>query len=149
FAKRIADRINLLKSSRTPLAIVGAAGALAYDAGSSEAEAAGMTPGEARMEGAKDAAIAGGGAAAGTDGLSKILEKVPMLGRALNAGSAMMAPMMAADAYEPTQEELNRDRNIAARYLPSWLQFGAVRDAADMSQVPQRNPLRAPMGAGY
>jgi hypothetical protein len=34
-------------------------------------------------------------------------------------------------------------RNAAARYLPSWMQFGAVKEAADKSQVPERNPLRS------
>ncbi len=142
------SRVARIASKAGKLGIPAAAGALAYDAASSDAEAAGMTPEEARTRGAVAAGTTGATTAGASYGLTKLLEKVPMLGRALNAGSAMFAPSLAADAYDPSQEELNRDRNIAARYLPSWLQGGAIREAADMSQVPPRNPLRAPMGAG-
>jgi hypothetical protein len=146
FAKRIADRINLLKTSRTPLAIVAATGALAYDMGSSEAEAAGMTPGEARLQGGKDAAIAGGGAAGAMYGLSKLGPLARMIAGEGMGWANMPSVIDAATDYPP--DELARARNWAARNLPEWMQVGAVREAADMSQVPQRNPLRSPMGAG-
>jgi hypothetical protein len=52
----------------------------------------------------------------------------------------MTMPAVAADAYDPTQEELNRDRNTAARYLPRAMQFGGVDQAYQMAQVPERAP---------
>lgn len=145
---RVGRAISKTSKALLPLTV----GALAYDAASSEAEAAGATPGEARQSGLVQGGAAAGGTAAGAYGLGKVLEKAPNFSRALGGASSMMAPFLAADAYDPTPEQLAMDRNWAARNLPEFMQFGAVGQARDMAQVPERNPMRrlppAPMGFG-
>lgn len=142
------SRAARIASKAGKLGVPLAAGALAYDAASSDAEAAGMSPAEATTRGAVAGGTTAGATAGAGYGLTQLLRKVPMLGRAISGGGAMMAPMMAADAYDPTPEQLAMDRNSLARTLPSWLRAGAIEDAFQMSEVPPRNPLRVPMGAG-
>jgi len=140
--EKIAGAVKKLATSRKPSMIAGPmiAAGLGYDAASSDAEAAGATPGEARTRGA----VAGTGAAVLTGGAMYGLSKLPKaLTHAAGAGSGLLAPYAAADAYDPSQEDLNRDRNVAARNLPSMLRGGAIEDAYQMAQVPEASPTRS------
>jgi hypothetical protein len=121
------------------------AGGLAYDAARSEAEAAGADRTEARTRGLTAGGVAAGttaGAAYGMNRLARVIS--PVARGAMMIGGEVMAPFAAADAYDPTEEQLARDRNIAARRFPSWARLGAIEDAYQMSQVPERNPGRNP-----
>jgi len=140
--QRIAGAVKRLASSRVASSVLLplAAGALAYDAASNNAEAAGAEPGEARTQGIKEGAAATGGMAAGMYGLSKLPQAVRSAG---GAGMSMLAPYTAADAYDPSPGELNRDRNDAARNLPSFLRAGGVESAYQMAQVPEPSPVRS------
>jgi hypothetical protein len=140
--QKITSAVKKLATSRKPSMIAGPmiAAGLGYDAASSDAEAAGATPAEARTQGA----AAGTGAAAATGGALYGLSKLPKaLTRAAGVGSGLLAPYAAADAYDPSPEELNRDRNVAARNLPSMLRGGAIEDAYQMAQVPEASPTRS------
>jgi hypothetical protein len=116
-----------------------------YDALTNPSEAADGSAPEPMSKGEAAAIGAGTGAATGYgwERLKRALKGIP-LGPAAGIAGEMTMPFVAADAYDPTPEELNRDRNTLARHLPSWMQFGAIKDAADMSQVPPRNPDRVP-----
>ena len=124
-----------------------------YDALRTPAEAADGTK-AAPMSRGKAAAIGAGAGVVGGAGIEKLkqaLGRVPGLakaGRAVGVGSQVLMPMIAADAYDPTQEQLNMDRNTAARYLPEFLQFGAVGRAGEMAEVPEPNPLRTTPSPG-
>ncbi len=123
--------------SKTPLIGPAVAGALAYGMTPDSAEAATGAP--AAGTGTGGALTNAAGAAGAGYGISKLLEKAPNLSRALGIGGAMLMPMAAADAYDPTPEELNRDRNDFARILPSWARAGGLEEAFQMAQVPERN----------
>ncbi len=145
--EKIAGAVKKLSISRKPSVLIGPsiAAGLGYDAASGDAEAAGATPGEARTRGA----VAGTGAAAVTGGAMYGLSKLPKaLTRAVGAGSGLLAPYAAADAYDPSPGELNRDRNVAARNLPSMLRGGGIEDAYQMAQVPEKSPTRSVL-SGY
>ena len=51
-------------------------------------------------------------------------------------------------AMDGTPDQMNMARNKAARYLPEAVQFGAVNEAREMAQVPERNPLSRPIDMG-
>jgi hypothetical protein len=114
-------------------------GVAAYDAVSSQAQAEGATPGAAQAQGAAAGTATGAGVAGAGYGISKVLDKFPNFGKALGIGGAMSVPSLAADAYDPSQEKLNMDRNQAARNFPSWMRGGEVENAYQMAQVPERN----------
>lgn len=115
-------------------------GVVAADAAYNQARARGADTGEAVGDAATTGAAVGGTTAAGLYGANKLLGALPRaVGQAVGAGSTMMAPMAAADAYDPTPEQLNMDRNQIASMLPSWARFGALEDAYQMAQVPERN----------
>jgi hypothetical protein len=140
--QKITSAIKKLSTSRKPSVLIGPmiAAGMGYDAASSEAEAAGATPAEARTRGA----VAGTGAAALTGGAMYGLSKLPqMMGRAAGTGMSMLAPFAAADMYDPTPEELSRDRNAVARKFPRFLHGGAVEDAYQMAQTPEPSPVRS------
>lgn len=150
---RTADKASVIQRAReimrTPgksgilLPFLGpaAAAAIAYMATPSDAQAA---TGEPSTTG-QDTAITNAAGAGGLYyGANKLLQALPKaVGTAAGAGLTMLTPSVAADAYDPTQEELNRDRNIAARYLPSFLRGGYIEDAYQMAQVPERSPVNS------
>ena len=150
FTDRIAKKIKGLSSTRTRLPSLAGpliAGGLAYDIASSDAEARGMTPTERTTRG-----LAAGGAGAGfyeggRRAFNALERLAPNAMRALGGSMAATLPVAAADAYSPDQAELNRDRNIAARNMPSWMRGGYVEDAYQMAQVPEQNPQSMPEGA--
>lgn len=121
-----------------------AMGGLAYDAASSDAEAAGDSAGEAQGKGI----AAGLGAAGATAAVPYAISKLPeALGRAANAGGPGFAPSTVDALTDYSPDDLARGRNALARYLPSGLRGGAVEDAYQMAQVPERNPERSPLAA--
>lgn len=134
------DAINKgTKGAAIPLT----AGALAYAMTPDRAEAADGSAVGGRAEALTNAA----GATGATYGVGKALGALPGVVRRAGGGalSALM-PMAAADAYDPTQEQLNMDRNQAARTFPSFLRGGAVEDAYQMSQVPTQAPVKLSEG---
>lgn len=84
-----------------------------------------------------------GAAAATAYGGNRLLQAIPQMAKtAFSAGGTMLAPQMGADMTDYAPEELNTARNWAARNLPEFAQVGAVGEARDMAQVPERNPAR-------
>ncbi len=133
-----------------PLIAPVVAGSIAYGATPTDAQASTGDSVTGRDEALTNAGVAAGG----TYGISKLLDalKNTGLGRALGGGMtmAMGAPQFATEAYNPPQEEKNRLRNVLAGNLPEWAQVGAIKDAADMSQVPEPSPMRpAPGNPNY
>jgi hypothetical protein len=117
-----------------------------YMAAAGDSEAADGSLGDRATNAAGNFA-AGAGAAYGGSKLVDALSKIaPGVMQGLSAGATMATPFAAADAYDPTQEQLNMDRNIGARILPEFLQFGAIGDAREMAQTPTPNPERRSMG---
>lgn len=111
-----------------------AAGALAYEAAVNEAKAGDNSLGGT---GATAGPLAAGGtAAAGAYGVNKLLERLPA-----GVGEAM-APSMVDAMTDYSPEELNQARNWMARSLPSWMQAGAVKQAAEMAQLPEPDQRR-------
>lgn len=120
------------------------AGLVAADAAYNQARARGADVGEAVGEAAPQAVVAGGGTAAAGYGMNRLLNALPSAaGTALSAGAPLLGPMAAGDITEQSQERLNMDRNIAARYLPSFMRAGRVEEAYQMAQVPERNMGKA------
>jgi hypothetical protein len=117
-----------------------AAGGIAYDAASVDAEAAGLSPEDARQRGMVSGVAAGGATAAIPYAISKLPAAIGTAARA--TGGALM-PQMAADLYDPPSDQLAMDRNMLARQLPSFMRAGAVEDAYQMAQVPERGTTRA------
>lgn len=110
-----------------------AAAGLAYAATPTDANASTDGSVTGQDEALTNAAAAGGISAA----VSKALPRggVAMLGEA-------MTPAAIDAMTDYSQEDLNTARNWAARNLPEWMQAGAVKEAADMSRVPERSPRR-------
>lgn len=120
-----------------------AAGAIAYDAASSDAEAAGDTPMEAGGKGA----LAGFGAAGMTAAVPYALSKLPAsVGRAVATGGPALAggTVEAMTDYSPTEQL--QGRVALGSYLPEWAQSAPIREAHEMAQVPERNPARPRAG---
>lgn len=115
------------------------AGGLAYNMADSPAEAA---DGTGATSDVANKAIAGGTAAGTVAGVQQILSRVPpVVGKALSAGGSMAAPSAMVDA---TDEFASPEaRNWAARNFPEALQFGAVGQAREMAQVPERSPANS------
>ncbi len=138
------------KAGRTPRGKAGllapfAAGALAYDAATSDAEAAGVDPVDARMRGV----TAGAGAAGITAAVPYAISKLPeVVGRAASTASVGLAPGGIDAMTDYSEDELAQGRNMLARYLPSWARAGAVEEAYQASLVPERNPRFAARQAG-
>ena len=145
-AVNAANAGNAGKRVRAKKIIPGLAGpaiaaGLAYAATPSDANASNGADSYTGQDEALTNAAAAGGI---TYGANKLLRLAPALaGQAISTGMAMTAPFAAADAYDPTPEQLAMDRNITARYLPRPLQFGAVSDAYDMAQVPEKGPAHS------
>jgi len=116
-----------------------AAGALAYDAATSDAQAG--TGDETGSDVARGA-VAGGTAAGLVAGGNRLLQAIPAAARtAMGAGATMAMPNEIVNAMDGTPDQMNMARNKAARYLPEAVQFGAVNEAREMAQVPERNPM--------
>lgn len=147
FAERISNRIKLLKTSKTPLVLPLAAGAAAYSMGSDEAEAAGASPGEARIQGGKDAAAMAGGVGAGMWGMSKLPGLAKTLGR-------MSGPMMLNDLgtqahqaiYGSGPRWLDVPERNPNRSQLTMQNSGPMR-SAEALQIPQGIPLPQPDGS--
>lgn len=120
-----------------------AAGALAYDAATSDAQAG--TGDETGSDVARGA-VAGGTAAGLVAGGNRLLQAIPAAARtAMGAGATMAMPNEIVNAMDGTPDQMNMARNKAARYLPEAVQFGAVNEAREMAQVPERNPMSRPI----
>lgn len=115
-----------------------AAGTLAYDAASGDAEAAGATPGEAQARGAVAGVGTGAAATGSAYGLSKLLEKTPAFGKALGMGGGMTAPMFAMDMGPNTQEDANLERSRIAQNWPRIASMLGLTDEMGQ-QLPERN----------
>jgi hypothetical protein len=113
-----------------------AAAGLAYSMTPGSAEAADGSTESNNSQAATNAGVAGT-AAAGYGLLPQVVR------RAAGAGMSMLAPFAAADAYDPTDAELNRDRIDVASRLPKWAQVGALEDAGRATQVPEPSPTRS------
>lgn len=133
--KQVTNKLPMLAA---PLA----AGTIAASMTPTRAEAADGTGGGQDVGEMATNAAGAGAAAAGTGyGINRLAKAVgPVARNALGVAGSMMGPMMAADAYDPDAEKLAMDRNQAARTFPSFLRGGAVEDAYQMAQVPERNP---------
>lgn len=132
------SRAAKLVSKAGKIGIPAAAGALAYDAASSDAEAAGASPTEARMRGAVAGTGTGAATAGSAYGLSKLLAKVPTLGKALGIGGGMTMPLMAMDMGPDTPEAANLERSRIAQNWPRIASMLGLHD--EMGQMlPERN----------
>ncbi len=139
---QILQRLREISTTGGKLALPLAAGAIAYDAAMHPSEAADGTVSDPSMA---RGLVAGGTAAGLVGGANKLLSMLP-------AGASAMygtvnAPQMASDLTDIPQDDLNDIRNKLARNLPSWMQVGAIKQAADMSQVPEPSPVRMQSGA--
>lgn len=144
------SRAGKLISKAGKIGIPAAAGALAYDAVSGEAEAAGASPGEARTAGAVAGTATGGTTAASAYGLGKVLEKMPNLGRALGIGGGMSMPLAAMEIGPDTPEAANLERSRIAQNWPRIASMLGLTDEMGQ-QLPERNMGKTPsgpMGAG-
>lgn len=145
-----ATRKSILDHARTILKLPGkssillpfAAGAMAVDA-LNPVEAADGTQVDPTT--GEQAAAFGLGAGLYEGGRRLMQAIPPVASGALAAGGAMALPNEISNAMEGTPEQMNMARNKAARYLPEAMQFGAVSEAREMAQVPERNPLSAPI----
>jgi hypothetical protein len=136
---QLGDALRRIKGP--PLIAPAIAAGLAYSMTPDRADAADGSTGAANGEALTNAGIAGTTAAGTGYGLSKLAKALGRAGRgALGAAGTVLTPMIAADAYDPTPEELNRDRNVAARTFPAALRYGGIEDAYQMAQVPERAP---------
>lgn len=143
-ARQITSTVKRLASKPGSSSIIAPllGGAVAYDAASSDAEAAGATPGEARAEGAKAGAGAAGITAGAGYGLSKILEKAPTLGSALGMGGGFGSGLSMASSMGPnTDLEHQKERTAIAQKYPVLAKLMGIQD--EMAQVPERNTGKA------
>lgn len=124
-----------------------AAGTLAYMATPGDANAS--TDGDS-VTGSDRALTNAVGATGAGYGMSRLMSalgrKAPNAMRALGSGLTMATPGAAVDMTDVDQENLNMARNSAARYLPEFVQGGAIGEAREMAQVPTPNPERMSMG---
>lgn len=138
-----ADRKTILEHARNILKIGGKSSILlpfavgSYTAASGDAEAADSSA-AARAGNAAGNFAAGAGAAYGGIKVSDALAKAaPAVGRAIGGGAAMAMPNEVIGSI--TDEFASPEaRNMAARNLPEFMQFGAVNEAREMATVPDR-----------
>lgn len=144
FASRISAAVKNLSTTRgaSSLLLPMAAGALAYDATSSEAEAAGGGGGGGDGNSLLAGITAAGTAAAVPYAVSKLPEVV---GRAASGVGVGMLPGTIDAMTDYSDDERAQGRNVLARYLPEWMQGGEVAKAREMATVPERNPRREMM----
>jgi hypothetical protein len=138
FAKRIATAMKNMTSTRGVSSIALPLAAGAYAASTTDAEAG---TGEPASWG--DSLVTGGAAAGGVAAGQYAMSKLPQsIGRAFGAGAPAFAPGTVDAMTDYSPDELAMGRNMLARNLPSFLRGGAVEDAYQMAQVPERNPMR-------
>lgn len=126
---------KMLKSLAGP----GAAAGIAYAMTPDRAEAADGSSAGGQAEGLTNAGVAGGAAY----GVRKGIEALPAaVGGALGTAGEAMAPVTIDAMTDYSPDELAQGRNMLARNLPSFLRAGAVEDAYQMAQVPERSPVR-------
>jgi hypothetical protein len=77
-------------------------------------------------------------------GVNRLMKMAPQIGRAVAAGGEGLSPMAIDAMTDYSPDELNMARNTAARHLPEALQFGAVDEAREMAQVPERGRMADP-----
>jgi hypothetical protein len=142
-----ANKGNATRRVRGPR-LPGAAGAaigagVAYMATPDDAQAATGNSVTGQDRALTNAGVAGGIAA----GTNRLLQAVPQVAKtAFGSGAAMAMPgeiIPAMTDYAP--EDINMGRNWLARNLPESVQFGAVDQARQMAQVPERNPMSRPI----
>lgn len=139
FASRTKDTLKTLAKTRGASSIMlpAAVGGLAYDAATSQARASGSE--SPQQQGLLSGLTAAGAAAAIPYGISKLPAAV---GTAFNAGGPGMAAGGIDSMTDYSPDELAQGRNMLARNLPAWGRAGAVEDAYQMAQVPERNPIK-------
>lgn len=138
FAKRIGAAVKNMTSTRGVSSIALPIAAGVYAAGTSDAEAGTGEPaswGDSLVTGG----AAAGGAAAGQYAVSKLPQSI---GRAFGAGTPGFTPGTVDAMTDYSPDDLAMARNWMARNLPAGLRGGAVEDAYQMAQVPERNPMR-------
>lgn len=137
FATRTQNALKAMAKTRgvSSIMLPAAVGTAAYDAATSQAQAAGSE--NPRRQGLLSGLTAAGATAAIPYAISKLPAAV---GRGLNAGAPGMAPMGIDSMTDYNPEELAYGRNLAARVLPAWARGGAIESAYQMAQVPERNP---------
>lgn len=129
------------------------AGAIAYDAVTSDAEAAGEGGTASNVLKGTVAGTAAGATTAGGIKLADMLGKVvPTTMRALSGGLVAGLPTEIANAFDNYSPEeatagSNRLMNQQARFqeatgLPDWLMGSNVAEAREMATVPEKNPAR-------
>jgi hypothetical protein len=124
----------------------GLAGGLAYALTPDRADAATGEPTGDQSEALTNAAIAGGGAWS----VSKLAQALMPSARAgLSMAGDAMAPVSIDSMTDYTPDEMAQGRNTLARNLPAFLRGGAVEDAYQMAQLPERNPERGQEPAYY
>jgi hypothetical protein len=141
---QILQRLREISKIGGKMVLPFAAGAMAYDAATSDAQAG---TGEETGSDVGRGAVAGGTAAGLVAGGNRLLQAIPAAARtAMGSGAAMAMPgeiIPAMTDYAP--EDINMGRNWLARNLPESVQFGAVDQARQMAQVPERNPMSQPI----
>ena len=138
FATRVKTAAKTMSKTRgaSSLFLPAVVGGAAYDAATSQAEAAGSESPR------KQGLVSGLTAAGATAAIPYAISKMPAaIGQGLNAGAPGMAPSGIDSMTDYNPEELAQGRNMLARNLPSWARAGAVEDAYQMAQVPERNPF--------
>jgi len=144
---RIMQTIKTMASKPGTSAIIPATiGYSVYDALRSPAEAG---EGEETSEAMSRpvAATAGAGAAAATGGgaygLSRLINAMkPAVRSAIGMTGEAMAPVSIDSMTDYSPDDLATANNWMAQNLPTWAMPGPARQVHDMSQVPERNPMR-------
>lgn len=137
--KQLGDALRRI-GNKGPLIAPALAGTLAYSATPDDAQAAdGAGPLASRGKALTNAGAATGLTAGASYGLKRLGQALGSAGRAaIGAGGTMLTPMIAADAYDPTPEQLNRDRIDIASRVPEWMRVGALGEAG-RALMPERN----------
>lgn len=142
---------GMLSKRALPIMIGAAAG---YDAGTSDASAAGASPTARQVNGIGGAAAGGGltaGAIYGARKAAPYVERAlgPVSKTILPSMAGVAAPGMIADMTDYTPEEVDRGRAWIARNLPDWAQndkiravgererLGAMLDQYELERVPK------------
>lgn len=116
------------------------AGTIAYDAATSDAQAAGLSPDEAHARGIGTGLAAAGGTAGLVYGANKVAPYVkeaigPASGTLIPGAGLVATPLAIADATDIPDDMLEKDRRMLARDLPSWMQNEAIRQAGERGQL--------------
>jgi hypothetical protein len=149
--ERVGSVVRRLASTRgaSSIALPLIAGGLAYELAGEPAEAADGSGAVATPANR----LAAAGTAAGTAyGINKLAQALPAAANTAFSAVSRMSPISMIDDmtnFVPISEEENaraqgaenQTMNALARAMPQSLQFGPIRRASEMSQVPERNPM--------